>query len=312
MRSFVYHETLQHGTPDFPAEYHYVDAHHPRYVMPFHWHKEWELLRVVHGTCTVYADDRAVPANAGDVVLWHDSMLHGCIPQEGCEYECFLFDLHGLFRNAERFKQYLRPFYRSWLLPQLYFGAGEHQPLHAVVSQLMNGCRETEQGVVYNELLVLGSLCNLFAYILEADLHAADPDPRTQRIHRVEQVKAVLEYIEQEYASPITLDDLARVAGMSRNYFCRVFREITQQTPIDYLLHYRVEKAAAQLVSTSLSVTDIAMDCGFNDQSYFIRMFKRLKGVTPKQYQLSAAGKPVIPLHFDGSFDILNVKKEQE
>ena len=53
-----------------------------------------------------------------------------------------------------------------------------------------------------------------------------------------------------------------------------------------YLTNYRVEQAALRLSAGNTSITDVALDCGFNDPAYFIRVFKRLKGITPKQYQL--------------------------
>ena len=81
------------------------------------------------------------------------------------------------------------------------------------------------------------------------------------------------------------LDDLAKVAGMNPRYFCRFFRSITHQTPIEYVNMYRIEKAAQMLHSTRLPITDICMECGFNDSSNFIKVFRKYKGMTPKQYR---------------------------
>ena len=72
---------------------------------------------------------------------------------------------------------------------------------------------------------------------------------------------------------------------MNPRYFCRVFRELAQQTPLEYVIHYRIEQAAAMLTATDMPIMDIAMECGFNNYSYFIRTFKQLRGETPKQYR---------------------------
>lgn len=104
MNSFTFHEPTQHGTPDFPCEYYYVTSSHPRYCMPFHWHKEWEITHIIEGTFTVHADDALYTAKSGDMLLIQDGMLHGGTPEK-CVYECFLFDLHGLFRNMDRIKK---------------------------------------------------------------------------------------------------------------------------------------------------------------------------------------------------------------
>ena len=78
---------------------------------------------------------------------------------------------------------------------------------------------------------------------------------------------------------------MAAEAALEPKYFCRVFRQITGRTPINYLNYYRVECAAELLCTTQGSITDIALECGFGDVSYFSRMFRRYKGQTPGQYR---------------------------
>ena len=98
-------------------------------------------------------------------------------------------------------------------------------------------------------------------------------------------MKNVLTYIRNNYGEPITLDELAAVAGMSPRYFCRAFAALTGRTPIAYLNYYRIECACERLTLTDKSVTEIAFSCGFNDMSYFSRVFKQLKGTTPTAYR---------------------------
>ena len=87
-------------------------------------------------------------------------------------------------------------------------------------------------------------------------------------------------------AGALTLAELeAAEAALEPKYFCRVFRQITGRTPINYLNYYRVECAAELLCTTQGSITDIALECGFGDVSYFSRMFRRYKGQTPGQYR---------------------------
>ena len=87
--------------------------------------------------------------------------------------------------------------------------------------------------------------------------------------------------MRKNYKTQLTLEEIAEVAGMSPKYFCYFFKEMTQKTPINYLNAYRIECAARKLLTTDLSVTDIAYGCGFNDLSYFIKTFKSIKGITP-------------------------------
>jgi AraC-like DNA-binding protein len=97
--------------------------------------------------------------------------------------------------------------------------------------------------------------------------------------------KDVLNYIEEHYTESISLEDMARVAGLSPRYFCRFFRKMTQCTPTEYLNYYRIECACEQLAEVTVSITDVALNCGFNDISYFIKAFHKAKGITPRQYK---------------------------
>ena len=90
--------------------------------------------------------------------------------------------------------------------------------------------------------------------------------------------------IETSYDQCLTLDILAKEAGMNAKYFCRFFHEMTHRTPIDYLNYQRIEHACYELATSENSVTDVAFNCGFNDLSYFIKTFKRYKGKTPGKY----------------------------
>ena len=108
---------------------------------------------------------------------------------------------------------------------------------------------------------------------------------RTRRDYkRILQLKQVLEFIEKNYANPITLQELSASVSMSPKYFCRFFSEMTHQTPVDYLNRQRIEEACLQLAATDDSITEIAYRNGFNDLSYFIRTFKKYKGMTPGKY----------------------------
>jgi AraC-like DNA-binding protein len=78
---------------------------------------------------------------------------------------------------------------------------------------------------------------------------------------------------------------MAKAAGMSSKYFCYFFKEMTGKTPVEYLNGFRVEKASRKLLYSDLSVTEIAYLCGFNDLSYFIKTFKRQKGVSPAKFR---------------------------
>lgn len=298
MYSLSSHEKKQHGTLEFPAAYYYVDASHPQYDMTLHWHKEWEIIRILKGSFVIQADEQELVAREGDFLLLRDGMLHGGTPKD-CIYECFVFDLHGLFRSMELVKKHLRPVYRLKILPKLHYPREEEEKLHLLVDELL-GAFSPENSEVENtplkgekvlpdasgiyELTTISCLGSIFAYILQKELYSMNSGEAVSS-HRIGQIKSVLEYIELHYQQAVTLDELAAVANMNPKYFCRIFKEITRQTPMDYVISYRVEQAANLLSTTGLSILETAIECGFNDCSYFIRTFKALKHTTPGQYR---------------------------
>lgn len=294
MHYLAYHEGKRHTTADFPAAYYYVDKDYYQYNMPFHWHTEWEIIRILQGELALFADEAELCAEAGDVLLIRDGMLHGGVPRD-CVYECLVFDLRGLFRDINPVKKYLRPIYHNQLLPHVLY-PGRQKDIYPIVEELMkafsafrrkdsryNGQLPEADGA--QALLALGNLSRLFAVILQKQYYDRCTGEAWSDSRKVTQVKPVLEYIEAHYSGPLTLEDLSHVAGMSPKYFCRFFHSITQQTPMDYVNYYRIEQAASLLCSTDMTVTAIGMECGFNDSSYFVKAFKRYKGMTPRQYQ---------------------------
>lgn len=277
MHLFTNLDQTRHGTRDFPAQYYYVDATHPHYQMPFHWHSEWELLRVLEGSFQIQLDDEPYVAQKGDALLIRGGCLHGGLPHS-CIYECLTFDLHGLFRNMDMVKPYLRPFYRQARIPISYFPAGH--TVATIVGELMEGfsgnCPELE---------TVASISRLFAAIVKGELYQENPDNSYVSSQRIDRIKSVLEYIEVNYATALSLEELAKVAGMNPKYFCRVFHSVTHQSPMDYVNFYRIEKAAHLLDSTDLSVTAVGSECGFWESSYFSKVFRKYKGITPKKYR---------------------------
>ena len=72
---------------------------------------------------------------------------------------------------------------------------------------------------------------------------------------------------------------------MNEKYLCRFFKSYTGQTPIEYINRLRIDRACFEMTVNRMNVTDAAYECGFNELSYFSKMFKRYKGVTPGQYK---------------------------
>lgn len=104
------------------------------------------------------------------------------------------------------------------------------------------------------------------------------------------QVEQVAAYVRAHLHEPLTLDSLAAVAGYSPYYFARLFRQATGDSPYQYVLRQRVTGAQRLLRETDLPVQEVALACGFANQSHLTRVFGRLLGATPGAYRRAMAG----------------------
>lgn len=261
--------------PTFPAEYYQVQPGHPRYEMPYHWHMEHELIRVLEGELTLTLNGEKKVCRRGGVLFIPGGCLHGGSAVSPCVYECAVYDPVMLIHHGAPCRDTLKGFVsgrcRADNLP-------EGETVRDSVELLFRGLRQQTPA---GQMMAVGGLYAFYAAMIgegKLSVIAEGEEPENRHIGRL---KRTLALIAENYAEPLTLDDLSRSAGLTPKYFCRFFFEMTGKTPIDYLNYYRCECAAGMLAAGNQSMTDIAYACGFHDVSYFIKTFKKNKGVTP-------------------------------
>lgn len=280
MSNLRYHESKQRGSPSFPLDYHFVDRNHSRYEMPYHWHEEVELMRVLRGRFRLNLNGSAVLLEAGDAAYIGSGQLHGGEP-DGCEYECVVLDLRLLLRSDDLGKRYISDLMDGHAAVQPVFTA--NSPVTAgTLAPLFEALRQRCEGYT---LIALGCLYRFAGEIYRTRAYAPCAQPDGAENRRMLKLKRVFEIIEARYAEALPLSQLAASVGLTPKYLCRFFREATHRTPADYIAYYRVEIACYALAATDHSVTEIALDTGFADLNYFIRCFKKYKGVTPGRYR---------------------------
>lgn len=97
--------------------------------------------------------------------------------------------------------------------------------------------------------------------------------------------KQVLDYVAVNYGKNILLEDMAAEASLSPSHFARLFKQTIGQSPYQFLMSYRIEQSKKMLDNPRKLIVDIALRCGFSDQAHFSRVFKKIEGLTPKQYR---------------------------
>ncbi len=355
MQKLGYNERKQRGTFDFPIEFYHVDQNHPQYIMSYHWHMEYEIIRILEGCFVVTLDEREHLAKKGDILFLNSGTLHGGTPTD-CIYQCVVFDMNMLVKKDNACNRYIKEIMNHTYLINEYYPAAPSenqiinsenldntenlnslQNLNALQNinalqnldgfQNMDNSKDmstvqnmkslqkmdslqnmnTVQNINHTEQLLLKQhLDCLFdtlkekapgyelitqglLYLILGSItknHYYSTDSETQRNHkRIHLMKQVLELMEDSYQTSLTLEQLSKAAGMSPKYFCRFFQEMTHKSPFEYLNNYRIERACCQLLSSEDTITEIAYACGFNDLSYFIKLFKRFKGITPAKYR---------------------------
>ena len=104
-------------------------------------------------------------------------------------------------------------------------------------------------------------------------------------------IEKAIAYMHGHFSENITFPELSESVGLSTGYFYRLFRKHTGKTPSDYLSAVRVESASCWLTMTDLKICEISRNVGYQDQLYFSRVFKKFKGVSPKEFRLSGTDK---------------------
>lgn len=280
MHDLKRNEDRPRGTYEFPFEFHHIDASHPRYLMSYHWHVEYEVIRILRGTLTVTLDEKSFTARANDVIFVNSGILHSGIPED-CVYECIVFDLNTFLKSNSVCSRYMQEILHQEVMIYHHF-TEKQSDIIACVNSLFHAMNEKTSGY---EMIVYGQFYHFFGLIF-SNHYYLENQPKTRKDYkRILQLKQVVDFIEKNYTSQITLNQLSASVSMSPKYFCRFFSEMTHQTPMDYLNRQRIEQACYQLSTTDDSITEIAYRTGFNDLSYFIRTFKKYKGITPGKYK---------------------------
>lgn len=134
---------------------------------------------------------------------------------------------------------------------------------------------------VRNELSTLFGILNQLQKNIKETISSPKPNYLLEK-----RVQVLLDYIHTYYKHKITIEDLAKTASISRTEVLRCFKAIMGLPPINYLNSYRLQRAAHLLTNTEKSIQEIAENCGFDDNSYFSKLFKKKYHVTPHEYRL--------------------------
>lgn len=191
----------------------------------------------------------------------------------------------GYIRNTI---DYLNQYYNSdpdskthWQLHCNKFHFDNDEEVTSLINKLIRICSGTEKAKnVYADLnlkeLLIRLIQSQHLEQVRTDLQSGDNASRLQY---------VMQYIHQHLTDKILIEQLCRKAYLSRNQFFKWFREQVGITPLEYIINERIKLAKQLLANPRLSLGEISLQCGFSDVNYFVRLFRKVEGVTPGTYQ---------------------------
>lgn len=263
-----------------------TDSKNGNGIFDFHWHTEMEFLVVVQGSVLFQVESESCEAHAGQVVFVNSGELHAASPMYStdCTVYALVFDPVFLFSHNydELQRKYLDPFInREYSIPARLSGSEEwERTVFGDFNEIIRAC--TRKDFAY-ELLVKSRLYSILHELLCNSPAAGQKKPyETQRTGRI---KKVLHHIEENYGRRLEIAELAELVNTSEGHLCRLFKKIVSKTLVEYINIFRINKASELLLDTDKKILEIAMDVGFEHFSYFIKVFKRLKGCPPAQYR---------------------------
>lgn len=293
-------ENVAHGTRKNPIwAMHFTAGEGTSYPEHFfkerHWHNYVEFLLILKGEYLIEINLENHTLKEGELCILNSEELHqitGLDPN--AVHEAVLFEPKILdFSYADEWEEaFAAPYLNQALLFRNILSPADEGYLEILAAYrklTKEALSQTDGWYIKCKLLLLEifSLMVRHHMLLPAGEAMSASDAR-----KVERYKSVISYIENHYAEPVTLQMLADTIPCNSQYLCRFFREISGESPIQYLISYRLERACSLLRQTSKPITEIALDCGFDNISYFIRKFKAQKGCTPKEYRSHAKRSP--------------------
>lgn len=280
MKYIEFKEDMVHGSTKFPFAYYYVNSYHPRYHMITHWHKEYEIIRILSGTFNIKIDAVSYTVKTGDILFLNSGAIHSGIPVD-CTYECLVFDISSLLQQNSLVNTELNALIHYKKKIQLLFDK-KLGAVYDILNQMFEIMKDKKNGY---QLRIYGNLYYFLGLVEEKNLYIKEKGFSAINKKSLSRIKKVLFFIETKYMENISLEDMAKTIKMNEKYFCKFFKEITKKTPMEYLNHYRIECACEKIKFFDSSITDVAYDCGFNDTSYFTKVFKKYNsGMTPREY----------------------------
>ena len=283
MHHYDLKENIKRGETDFPLSLYTVNGENGL-ILPYHWHDEFEIYHLACGNADVRIGDVTYHLKSGDNLLVNGGEIHSAINNgtTPCVYNSIVFNLSLLYSIVPDSSQRLL---NDLSVSKLFVRHQSPSPdckqkIGILIEEMIQKLTEKPRGY---EMYVKGSLYIIFSLFYQNDLIIENTVKNNGAGNYETIIKKSIDYISSHYQGTIYLDDLASLVQMSKYAFCRCFKQFTGVSPIEYTNILRINTAYNLLLTSEQNVTDAAMNCGFDNMSYFTKTFKKYKNITPSQ-----------------------------
>ena len=250
-----------------------------------HIHNAVEFLYVNHGSFLMYADEKSFIATEGDLVIFRSNTIHRVYALDEFESNSYyvikinpriLLDLCGEGSGARYTMEFIvtRPDSVCHIKKEEIIDSPVPHTVMTMISELEN---PTE----YTNLVYKTGAIQLLVYVLKR--RQSNEASYEQDGFNTAMIYKTVTYISSHFHENIDAAFCAREANMSYSHFSRCFKRITGQGFKEYLNGVRIDRARKLLLTTDKTVTEIALECGYNNVSYFIMLYRNQRGITPSE-----------------------------
>lgn len=273
------HETVAYSGQNGVRIYHNVETED----YPIHWHIALEIIMPYQNIYTVEIAGKSITFGEGDIFLIPPGELHALsAPDSGerliaqLDYApiCCLNGMDSLLHQLQPYK-----LIRKKDNPELS---------EKLARCLLKIEKEYFEASPYTEASIYSTLIHFFVLLGRSSMNADSKFPNITPLKQheyIEKFLSICNYINDHCTENLTMDELAAKTGFSKFHFSRLFKQFTGITYHAYLTNKRIAYAEKLLIAPDLSITDVAMQSGFNSLSTFNRIFKTVKNCTPSEYK---------------------------
>ncbi|WP_158560543.1 AraC family transcriptional regulator [Paenibacillus contaminans] len=258
-----------------------------------HHHDFVELSYIFEGSGFETINGRSYALRPGTVSFLQTHHMHRieCEPGKTLRKFCCMFDINMLIGSPFDHEWY-RPLFRSGseLQPIFMLSEADARRMSAICEDLLTEY-ESEARLGRNSLLCAKLVEALLLFVRNGIAEREQDASVRSGTEPNAAIWPILQHVHTHYTGKLTLDDLSKKFRLSVPHISRSFKEHIGKSFLDYVHELRVESAASLLISTDMSITDVAVEAGFESFRTFSRVFRESKGMTPSEYRTAAKNR---------------------